>query len=84
MECDYSSHPYLTNFEHYRTTQARAPHSLSAVLEVPGRRDLRKVQDALDGQGVLEDLRLLGYEELGGLSDTGPHNMSCGTVLCEI
>jgi len=31
-----------------------------------------KFQELLNGSEVLEDLRLLGYEELGGLSDPGP------------
>ena len=85
MECDYSSHPYLKIYKDFKTTRARAPRGHRAALEVLGGGDMREVQELLDdGFDVLEDLRLLGYEELGGLSDPGPHDISCGTVLCEI
>ena len=72
-------------FEYIKTTWARAPRSLRAALEVLGGDDPREVQELLDdGSKVLEDLRLLGYEELGGLSDPGPQDISCGRVLCEM
>ena len=41
-------------------------------------------QELLNGSEVLEDLQLLDYEELGGLSDPGPQDISCGMVMCEI
>ena len=40
-----------------------------------------KFQELLNGSEVLEDLRLLGYEELGGLLDPGPQDILCGMVL---
>ena len=43
-----------------------------------------KFQELLDGSKVLKDLWLIGYEELEGMSDTKPQDISCVTVLCEI
>jgi len=37
-----------------------------------------KLQGSLDSSEVLEDLRLLGHEELGGLSDPRPQGTRCG------
>ena len=72
MECDYLSHPYLKTFEDLETTRQRAPRSISTTLKALEGSDPREAQEALGGSEVLEDLRLLGYEELGGLSDPGP------------
>jgi hypothetical protein len=65
--------------EDLRLLGARAPHNLEAIKEVLGRHFQDGVSEELeDGFRSTRNPAVLGYEELGGLSDSGPRDRTHG------
>jgi hypothetical protein len=73
MESDFHRAPY----KRFKLLGARAPHSLETAWKVHGKTNSRQSSEDFD-----DDSRstwkpaVLGYEELGGLSDPGQRDCS--------
>jgi hypothetical protein len=79
MEYEFNRTPYkedCTTTQGKSTSQPRC--SQESTRTTPSRRSLEELEDAFRSTRTRA---VLGYEELGGLSDPGTRDCPCGTLL---
>ena len=78
MECNFSLHPIYMKIIHegFKTTRAKALHTLGAAKEVLGRHVVGEVQGTQKTTSeVLKSLHCSATTNSGGLLDLGPQDI---------
>jgi hypothetical protein len=79
MECEFNRTPYREDWTTSRGMSTSQPRcSQGGTRRTPSGRSSGELEDALRSTQMPI---VLGYEELGGLSDSGTRDCPCGTLL---
>jgi hypothetical protein len=79
MECEFNCTPYKEDWTTTRGMSTSQPRcTQESTRRAPSRWSLGELEDAFRSTRMPA---ILGYEELGGLSDPGTRDCTCSTLL---